>query len=102
MFCYTCTSAVHIDVTEDYSTDSFLLCLKRFFNLRGTPSRIVSDPETQLMGARDVVDQWDFSRIDKWVERNRIEWVRIPTASQHFNGNAEAMIKVTKKQLDEG
>ena len=52
------------------------------------------------MGARDVMDQWDFSRMDEWVERNRIEWVRIPTASQHFNGNAEAMIKVTKKQLD--
>ena len=30
-----------------------------------------------------------------------MEWHKVPTASQHFNGCAEAMIKVTKTQLSD-
>ena len=48
LFCCMATTAVHIEVTEDYSCDSFLLCLKRFVNLRGTPTWIQSDPNTRF------------------------------------------------------
>lgn len=101
LFCCTATSAVHLEVSEDYSCDSFLLCLRRFFNLRGTPSRIQSDPGSQLMAAAIELGKWDFSRIQEWTEGRKTEWHFIPADSQHFNGCAEAMIKVTKTQLSE-
>ena len=99
LFCCTVTSAVHLEITEDYSADQFLLCLRRFINLRGTPSRIQSDPGSQLMAAAKEIGKWDFSRLEEWTTRRKIHWHRVPTNSQHFNGVAESMIKVTKAQL---
>ena len=99
IFCCTVTSAIHIEVTEDYSCDSFLLCLRRFVNLRGTPSRFQSDPGDQLVAAAKQVGTWDFDRIAEWTTGRKSTWHFIPTNSQHFNGVAEAMIKVTKRQL---
>ena len=99
LFCCTTTSAVHLEVTESYSLDSFLLCLRRFVSLRGTPSRFQSDPGDQLVAAAVQLGDWDFSRILEWAAGQRCEWRKIPANSQHFNGCAEAMIRVTKKQL---
>jgi len=101
IFVCTVTSAIHLEVTEDYSADCFLLAFKKFINLRGTPRRVQSDPGSQLVAAAGVVKQWDCSRIQEWAQQRRIEWEIVPTASQHFNGCAEAMIKITKKQLTE-
>jgi len=101
LFCCTVTSAVHLEVSEDYSCDSFLLCLRRFINLRGVPARIQSDPGSQLMAAAAELGKWDFSRIHEWASGMKTEWHVVPTDSQHFNGCAEAMIKITKRQLTE-
>ena len=99
LFCCTVMSAIHIESAEDYSCDSFLLCLKRFMNMWATPQKIVSDPGSQLMAAAVELGSWDFSKIEEWVEGEKTEWHAIPADSQHFNGCVEAMIKVTKKQL---
>ena len=99
LFVCTVTSAVHLEVTEDYSCDSFLLCLRRFINLRGVPARIQSDPGSQLMAAAGQLGMWDFSRIGEWAAGVKTEWHKVPTDSQHYNGQAEALIKSTKKQL---
>lgn len=101
LFCCTVTSAIHLEVSEDYSCDSFLLCLKRFMNLRGTPSRIQSDPGSQLVAASKEVEKWNYERITEWSNKYKITWYFTPTDSQHYNGVAEAMIKVTKKQLND-
>lgn len=48
---FTCTimSAIHLEVTENYSCDQFLLTLRQFVNLPGAPSRFQSDPGMQLV-----------------------------------------------------
>jgi hypothetical protein len=43
VFVCTTTSAVHIEFMDTYSTDSFLMALRRFMCLRGTPSRFQLD-----------------------------------------------------------
>ena len=43
IFVCMATSAIHIELTESYSTDSFLQAFRRFICARGTPSRVVSD-----------------------------------------------------------
>ena len=101
LFCCSATSAVHIEVSEDYSTDAFLKCMKRFINLRGTPSRMMSDPGSQLVAAADQTKHWNYDHIVEWTSSKKINWHLIPTNSQHFNGQAEALIKVVKKQLTE-
>ena len=100
LFVCTVTSAIHLELSEDYSCDAFLLCLKRFINLRGFPRRFQSDPGTQLVAAASLVKNWDFSQVLDWARGQQIEWKIVPTNSQHYNGCAEAMVKITKKHLE--
>ena len=99
IFVCTVVGAVHLEVSEDYSTDSFLQCLTRFIHLRGTPRRIQSDPGTQLVAAAKQVGTWDFSKLTEWASGAKTEWHFVPADSQHYNGCAESMIKSTKNQL---
>ena len=101
IFVCTVTAAIHLELAEDYSTDSFIMCLRRFMNLRGTPSLITSDPGTQLVAAAKITEQWDYEKIAEWASSKKIRWHVVPTNSQHYNGCAESLVKVTKQQLNQ-
>jgi hypothetical protein len=69
-FIATCaaTRAIHIDVTEGYSTDNILQALRKFVRLRGCPSEIISDQGSQMKStARDLTENWDWSTVSKVV-----------------------------------
>ena len=50
---FTCMScrAVYVDVAKDYSTDAFMQVIRRFASIRGWPTKVFSDPGSQLVGA---------------------------------------------------
>ena len=50
--------AVHCDVVLDYSAEAVILMLKRFPADHGWPSRITSDPGTQLESAAGILTLW--------------------------------------------
>ena len=99
MFVCTATTAIHIELTESYSTDAFLQALRRFMCMRGTPHRIYSDRGSQLVQAAKEVAQWDFSSIQAWCSERKFTWELVPTGGQHMNGLAERMIGILKKTL---
>lgn len=45
------TSAAHIEVVSDYSTDGFLATFKRFTARRGIPAHLYTDCGTNFIGA---------------------------------------------------
>ena len=51
IFVCSASLAVHIEFTDSYSTNGFLLALQRFMCAHGTPSRIQSDRGEQLVAA---------------------------------------------------
>jgi hypothetical protein len=99
VFVCTTTSALHVEFMDTYSTDSFLMALRRFMSLRGTPTRFQSDRGEQLVAAAKQVSTWDFKEVIQWAGKKGIEWTLVPTGGQHFNGQAERMIGLIKKQL---
>jgi hypothetical protein len=99
VFVCTTTSAVQIEFVDTYSTDSFLMALRRFMCLRGTPSRFQSDRGEQLVAAAKQVSSWDFKEVTQWTGKSGIEWILVPTGGQHFNGQAKRMIRLIKKQI---
>ena len=85
------TRAVHIDVTEDYGTDTFLQVLRKFVSLRGCPTIIHCDKGSQLQAAWEDFKSWSVTR--------NIKLKTTPAEGQHQNGLSEILIKSIKKSL---
>jgi hypothetical protein len=99
IFICSATLDMHVEFMDTYSTDSFLMVLRRFMCARGVPSRIQSDRGEQLVAASKQLKTWNFEGVQEWAGRNGIEWHLIPTGGQHFNGQAERIIGILKKQI---
>ena len=68
---FTCgvSRAVHCDLVQDYSTDSFLQALKRFATLRGYPSEIYSDSGSQLTKANKEIGH---QKVNKEIGHQKV------------------------------
>ena len=102
---FSCASsrALHLDLTEDYGTDSILETLRRFAIIRRCPGEIISDQGSQLIAAaKDIeayVSKWDWQPINHWAANQRIKWTVVPAEGQHQNGLSESLIKSVKRTL---
>ena len=113
LFACTRSGAVHLELTDDYSTGSILVALQKFQAIRGTPTKIISDQGTQMVAAAKFMNNssWDpqvinyirnpenWNDIKVWASSSGTTWELVPTKAHHFNGLAESMIKSTKKHL---
>lgn len=96
--------AVHIEIAEDLSTESFLGALARFVGRRGKPEHIFSDNGSNFRGANSELQELtDLLKsqsvrdsLDSFVTKNNIEWHFIPPHSPNFGGLWEATVKQFK------
>ena len=94
------TRAVHIDVTESYSTDSILQTIEKFKHIRRHPSEIISDQGSQMKAAaKELTKDWDWSKISEWAGSQNIKWTVVPAEAQHQNGLSESLIKTVKRSI---
>ena len=102
---FTCNlvRAVHIDLSSDYSTDSFLSTLRRFMSFRGTPSIIRSDRGSQLISAdkelKQMIQGLDRKQLKRYGAEKEIEWDFSPAEAPWYNGCAESMVRAAKKAM---
>ena len=104
---FTClvVRAVHIEVADSLTTDSFLCALRRFVARRGTVSLLRSDQGTNFTGAerelRDEVRQLLLKGEDirKRALEMGIEWQFNPPHASHFGGAWERQIRTIRKIL---
>ena len=108
IFSCMASRAIHADLVEDLSTESFLKTYQRFTALRGHPRKLWSDQGTNFVGARPALeDLYSFlASIDKeGIQRRAViagtdwVWEFSPADSPHRNGAAEAAVRVLKKSL---
>lgn len=91
--------AVHVDISTDYSTDSFIFVLQRFISLRGCPSpiKIWSDRGSQLKSAdreiKDVLLSIDDKRIMEFGACHAFDWEFCAPNAPWQNGCSEALVK---------
>jgi len=52
------TKAVHIELVSDLSTNTFILCLKRFIGRRSLPNRIFCDNATNFVENRAQLEEF--------------------------------------------
>jgi hypothetical protein len=100
IFVCTSTSLAHVEIAETYSTESFLLAVRRFMALHGAPKRFQSDQGSQLVAASKQLATWDWTAVHEMAERVSAEWHIVPTGGQHYNGQAERLIGLLKRCLE--
>ena len=98
-----CSRAVHIEAMFGYSTEQFMIALRRFTSLRGWPAVIYSDPGTQLKGAEsDLKKVWesiDLETLQILGAHKGLKWTFGPPDSPWYQGTVEALIKTAKKAI---
>ena len=104
IFACMISRAVHVDVSQDYSTDAFLQVVRRFSSLREWPKKILSDNGTQLVAASkelcSVVKGRDWEFLQKYGVKYGTEWEFSLADAPTYNGATESLVKTVKRALN--
>ncbi|XP_047998127.1 uncharacterized protein LOC125235573 [Leguminivora glycinivorella] len=102
---FTCLTirAVHVEITENLTTDSTIMGLRRMIARRGTPTMIYCDNGTNLRGAHMELKR-SIAELDSDALRNDglvrgIEWKFIPPGAPEMAGAWERMVRTFKSSL---
>nr|XP_034195191.1 uncharacterized protein LOC117611366 [Osmia lignaria] len=99
------TSAVHLELVTDYSTDGFIATYRRFAARRGIPNTIYSDCGTNFIGADSALKSMfiegtqDNQRLAKLFVNDQTTWNFNPPVAPHMGGKWEAEVKSVKYHL---
>ena len=102
---FTCLTvrAIHLEISHNLTTDSFINALRRFIARRGCPEHIRSDNGTNLVGAdrvlRDSLRDWNQAQICEHLRQQNIKWTFNPPAASHMGGSWERLIRSVKRIL---
>ena len=105
LFTCTClaTRAVHLEITNGLSTDSFLNAFYRMASRRGLPDEVYSDNGTNSIGAdrelQALLAQVEGHAIKESVANKGVKWHFNPPIAPHFGGVHESMLKSAKKAI---
>ena len=102
---FTCLScrAVHIEVANSLTTDSFINAYRRFVCIRGKVDRLRSDCGTNFIGAeralRFELDAIDDEKVRSQLRKDSCEYIfNVPSAS-HAGGVWERQIKSVRRVM---
>ena len=91
------------DVTTDYSTQGFLMVLRRFVSIRGYPKQLFSDCGSQLAAAskelKSVIEGLDKDRLREFGAEHGLEWRFTAADAPWQNGCSESLVKSVKTAL---
>lgn len=98
------TSAVHLELTTDYTTQGFLAAFRRFIRRRGRCSTLTSDCGTNFIGTDELrrlfhAASKETANLAHLLAANGTTWKFNPPAAPHFGGKWEAAVKSTKFHL---
>lgn len=92
LFCCTSSRTIHVELANTLTTESFLLAYQRFTSVRGHPQKIWSDPGTNFIGAKPVLEeiytylrQQNKESLEEYAAKNGTHWTWriLPANSPH-------------------
>ncbi|KAK3752528.1 hypothetical protein QZH41_005140 [Actinostola sp. cb2023] len=101
---FTCatTRAVHLEIVESSSSESFIQALRRFASHHGWPSTVISDNGKSFVGAEAELRKLVVKgrkQINDFAVLHKIRWIFTTPLSPHQGGIYESLIKQTKQAL---
>nr|XP_043068771.1 uncharacterized protein LOC122321876 [Drosophila bipectinata] len=107
LFVCLVTSALHLELATDLSTEAFLAALRRFMSLRGKCAQIYSDNGRNFVGAKRALDEMQQllastnhrDLVSQTLADEGINWVFIPPYAPHWGGKWESSVRSVKLHL---
>ncbi len=99
---FTCgtTRAIHLELVSDLSTNSFLLCLKRFVGRRGTPNLIVTDnAKTFKAASKPLIALFKSRIVNRYLNETKIKSKYNLAKAPWWGGFYERLIQSIKSCL---
>ncbi|XP_071576491.1 uncharacterized protein [Temnothorax nylanderi] len=99
------TSAIHLELVTDYTTDAFISAYKRFTARRGICATLMSDCGTNFKGADSELQKLFLSSAKELEDlavvlaNHGTQWKFNPPAAPHFGGKWEAGVRSVKFHL---
>jgi len=104
LFTCFCPRAVHIEMLQDMSTDSFIIGLRSFIAVRGTVSQIRSDQGSNFVAADNELNQalkeLDTDKIATFLSNKQCTFVFNAPLASHAGGVWERQIRTVKSVLN--
>lgn len=103
---FTClySRAVHIEMLEDLSTDSFINALRCFISLRGAVRQLHCDQGSNFVGARnefkEALKQCDTKLLEIFLSERQCEFVFNSPSASHAGGVWERQIRTVRNVLN--
>lgn len=105
IFVCMATSAVHLEVVTDYTTEAFIAAYKRFSSRKGICATLHSDCGTNFVDADAALRQrfesssQELRDLATLLANDGTQWIFNPHSASHFGGKWEAAVKSTKHHL---
>ena len=107
LFTWLSSRAIHLEVAHSLSTDSFLMCLRRFLGRRGNVRLIRSDNGSNFIGASaelsKAFQEMDHVKINDYLKQYGGEWMswkRNPPFASNMGGVWERQIRSARSILN--
>ena len=100
IFVCATTRSVHLEVVENLSTTSFIMCLRRLAASKGVPSIILSDNHrTFIAGETFLLEMQQDSAVQEHLSSNNIRWKHQTPRSPWMGGHFERLVRTIKASL---
>uniref|UniRef100_A0A1I7VPN2 Integrase catalytic domain-containing protein n=1 Tax=Loa loa TaxID=7209 RepID=A0A1I7VPN2_LOALO len=93
--CFT-TRAMHLELAEDQSAETFLHAIRRFVARQGYPELILSDIATQFQAFKTIITQ---VAVSNFLAKGGMTWKNIVPKAPWQGGIYERLIGLTKNAL---
>lgn len=98
---FTCAvvRAVHLELVQSLTTETFCLAFRRFVSRRGRPLYVYSDNGTNLVGTSNILQNIDWQKVEEMASIKKIRWIFNPPTAAWWGGWWERLIGMTKRIL---
>ena len=99
---FTCatTRAIHLEIVQDLTVDTFLLAFRKFAGRRSLPKVMISDNGSTYMSAAEELRQlMNSTEVREQLGRRGVTWQFIPKRAPWFGGFWERLVGLTKTAI---
>ena len=100
LFVCATTRAVHLEVVDNLTATSFIMCLRRLAAAKGMPTLILSDNhKTFIAGETFLLDMQQDPSVQEYLSSKNVRWKHQTPRSPWMGGHFERLVRTIKASL---